>query len=262
MLSALSGGRVEFGLGLIGIGRSWGHRDPVVPDEGTARALLGRAFELGVRFFDTAPSYGLSEERVGRFLASLSAVERGRLTVATKFGEHWDQERAEPLVDHSYDALCRSLDQSIARLGQIELLQLHKSTPAVLASDDLARAWEYAASLGITQHGASASDLASARVALAGGRYGWLQLPFNLGARQFEDTLAECARRGVRVAANRPFGMGKLLYDDPPPGKAEAYEFVLRQGFRGVVLSGTKSVLHLEENCAAFCEAAGRVGLS
>ena len=65
--------RVEFGLGLIGIGKPWGFVDPEVPDESQAIALLEKAFVLGVRYFDTAPSYGSSEERLGKFLAALAA---------------------------------------------------------------------------------------------------------------------------------------------------------------------------------------------
>ena len=63
---------MEFGLGLIGIGKPWGFANPEVPDESQAMALLEKAFALGVRYFDTAPSYGSSEERLGRFLAALA----------------------------------------------------------------------------------------------------------------------------------------------------------------------------------------------
>ncbi len=174
------GRRVEFGLGTIGIGKPWGFANPEVPDERQALTLLERAFALGVRYFDTAPSYGVSEERLGRFLAALTPGERSQVRIATKFGEHWDAVKAEPFVDHSFDALRRSLDGSIARLGRIDFLQLHKTTPQVLGSSDLARAWEYAATLGITAIGASVSDLESAEIAIAGAAYGILQFPYNV----------------------------------------------------------------------------------
>jgi len=50
-------------------------------------------------------------------------------------GEHWDASRGEPYADHSFDALRRSLDASVARLGRIDILQLHKTSPAVLATN-------------------------------------------------------------------------------------------------------------------------------
>ena len=80
--------RVEFGLGLIGIGKPWGFAHAEVPDERQALTLLEKAFALGVRYFDTAPSYGVSEERLGRFLAGLTAGERSAVRIASKFGEH------------------------------------------------------------------------------------------------------------------------------------------------------------------------------
>src|SRR4051795_3013288 len=95
--------QVELALGTIGIGKPWGFANSVVPPESQALELLERAFTLGIRYFDTAPSYGISEERLGRFLCGLSAEERGSVRVATKFGEHWDAAAGEPFVDHSYD---------------------------------------------------------------------------------------------------------------------------------------------------------------
>jgi aryl-alcohol dehydrogenase-like predicted oxidoreductase len=246
---------VEFGLGLIGIGKPWGFANPAVPDERQARALLERAFALGVRYFDTAPSYGLSEERLGRFLGALTPAERGAVCIATKFGEHWDAAKAEPFVDHSFDALARSLDGSIARLGRIDFLQLHKTTPAVLRSRDLARAWEYAAALGITAIGASVSDVESAALAIADAAYGILQFPYNMAQQTFADVLDRAAARGMKVAINRPFGMGRMLYENRELSKADAFGFILRKKFQGVILSGTKSPEHLEENWRAFSEA-------
>jgi aryl-alcohol dehydrogenase-like predicted oxidoreductase len=244
--------RVEFGLGLIGIGKPWGFANPEVPDEARAQQLLECAFTLGVRYFDTAPSYGVSEQRIATFLATLSIADRAALRIATKFGEHWDAERQEPYVDHSFDALRRSLDGSIARLGRIDFLQLHKTSPAVLQSADLARAWEYAASLGITAIGASVSDLESAALTIADPAYRIVQLPFNRAQETFAPCIARAAARGMRVAVNRPFGMGRILYENRELTKPAAFAFILQQNFDGVILSGTKSPAHLEENYRAF----------
>ena len=73
----------------------------------------------------------------------------------------------------------------MARLGRIDFLQLHKTTPEVLRSGDLARAWEYAASLGITAIGASVSDLESAGLAIADATYRILQFPYNAAQQTF-----------------------------------------------------------------------------
>jgi len=92
-------------------------------------------------------------------------------------GEHWDAEAQSGFTDHSYDALCRSLDCSLERLGRIDLLQLHKASVAALASKDVERAIAYARAQGITAFGASVSDLDAARLACEAGPYSFLQLP-------------------------------------------------------------------------------------
>jgi aryl-alcohol dehydrogenase-like predicted oxidoreductase len=246
----------QLGLGLIGIGKPWGHVPGPVPAEADAIALLEYAFELGIRYFDTAASYGLSEERLGRFVCSLGTAQRAQVTIATKFGEHWDAAREEPFVDHSFDALARSLDRSAERLGTIDILQLHKTTPAVLASADLARAWEYALKLGVGKIGPSVSDLESARLALADPRYTCMQLPYNARHPQFGEILDAAGARGVWVAVNRPYAMGAMLHDRPIESKAAAFRFILARRFPGVILTGTTSREHLLENWRNFEQAA------
>jgi aryl-alcohol dehydrogenase-like predicted oxidoreductase len=247
--------QVEFALGTIGIGKPWGFANAVVPSEHQAMELLERAFTLGIRYFDTAPSYGIGEERLGRFLRGLTAKDRGELRIATKFGEHWNADRREPFVDHSYGALARSLDGSLERLGRIDFLQLHKTTPEALRSRDVARSWQYAATCGVPTIGASVSDLQSADIALADETFQILQFPYNALQTTFDDVLRRAAARGMRVAVNRPFGMGRMLYENRELSKSDAFRFILRERFDGAILSGTKSAVHLEENYQAFRQA-------
>jgi aryl-alcohol dehydrogenase-like predicted oxidoreductase len=247
--------RVQLGVGLIRIGREWGYVSQEVPSEPEALAFLEHAVDLGIRYLDTAPSYGLSEERLGRFLRSMPKDQRGRLTIATKFGEHWDQEHSEPYVDHSFDALKRSLDQSLDRLGGIDVLQLHKTTVAVLRSGDLDKAWGYARSLGITKLGASVSDLESAAAAVSDSRYSCIQLPLNSTNDKFESTVDAARQRGLFVIVNRPYAMGSMLYGEHPTAKRDAFRCLLNRQFEGVILTGTGSIGHLDENWNAFQEA-------
>jgi len=250
-------GDKRFGLGLIGIGRPWGHVPGDVPAEADARTFLEFAFDSGVRYFDTAPSYGLSERRLGAFLASLAADARALATVATKFGEHWDFEKGEPFVDHSYEALARSLDRSLTLLGKIDVLQLHKTSVEVLRSVDLGKAWKYARQTGVQTIGPSVADIESAKAAIEDGRYEMLQLPLNQSNMQFVELLESLAARGLWIAANRPFAMGRTVVEKPgAQTKVDAFRFLLDLPFSGVILSGTKSKAHLAENLQTFRHAA------
>jgi D-threo-aldose 1-dehydrogenase len=94
-----------------------------VEDE-TAQAVVERAWELGLRYFDTAPRYGagLAERRLG---AALRGKPRSEFAISTKVGRLlrpgksvW--QGAPALVDYfdfSHDAALRSLEESLERLG-------------------------------------------------------------------------------------------------------------------------------------------------
>ena len=248
---------VKLGLGLISIGRSWGFRPAPLPSDAEVEELLACALQGGVRLLDTAPSYGDSERRLGRFLCTLDPARLAGLTVATKCGEHWDEAAGAPFVDHSYDALCRSIDRSLALLPVVHLLQVHKSTPAVVRDAGVRRALEYARSRGVAELGASAPDMETVALAAADPLFSAIQLPYNSGNRKLDETFALAARADKRLLINRPFGMGELLYDAQgrfrgEPAMVDAFRFVLAKPFRCAVLTGTRSAAHLRANLAAF----------
>lgn len=128
----LATGRIGFGAAAIG-----GLYRPV--DEETAQAALTRAWDRGIRYFDTAPHYGagLSEERLGRFLSgredAVVSTKVGRLLVpghppeagpADGFYGSTDRVRVQ---DFSRDGVLRSVEDSLRRLGmdRIDVLYIH-----------------------------------------------------------------------------------------------------------------------------------------
>lgn len=260
----MRGNDVRLGLGLIGIGRPWGYKRKPLPEEAEAAALLRAALDAGIRFFDTAASYGASEALLGCFLRALEPAEWDAVTVATKFGDHWEAGCAGSWMDHSYDALCRSLDRSFERLPKIDVLQVHRASLPVLGETGLARALDYARSRGVRVLGASVKDMAAAEAALADDRFSLVQIPFNRTNTVMEPAFAAARGRGKQVLVNRPFGEGKLLYGDRDTAlgeaaRVEAFRFVLARPFSGYILAGTSSRLHLAQNVAAFAAAASSI---
>ena len=245
---------MELGLGLIGIGREWGAGDRSVASETQADELLRQALRLNIDFFDTAPSYGHSEARLGRFLSELSAEQRKGVRVATKFGEFWRDGSA--VVDHSYDSLCRSVDRSLHLLGPIDLLQIHKCTSAVLASPHIRRAVGYARSLGIGCIGASVSDAEACESAELTEFIDAIQLPLNCRRPELADAARAARACGKTVIANRPVDSGNMLSGAEGEQRAsilrDSFSFLARQRAAHVVLTGTRSATHLRENYMAF----------
>jgi L-glyceraldehyde 3-phosphate reductase len=100
----------------------------------TSRAIVRRAFDLGITHFDLAnnygPPYGSAEENFGRLLAQDLRRYRDELVLSTKAGyDMWPG----PYGDHgSRKYLLASLDQSLQRLGldYVDIFYSHRSDPA------------------------------------------------------------------------------------------------------------------------------------
>jgi D-threo-aldose 1-dehydrogenase len=110
-----------------------------VTDE-DAQAALQAAYERGIRYFDTAPQYGLglSERRFGE---ALRRFGRERVTLSTKVGrllEDCAPDEVTPaafvdvpqkriVYDYTYDGVMRSHDASLERLGveAVDILLVH-----------------------------------------------------------------------------------------------------------------------------------------
>jgi L-glyceraldehyde 3-phosphate reductase len=99
----------------------------------TQRAIIRRAFDLGITHFDLAnnygPPYGSAEENFGRILASDLRAYRDELVVSTKAGyDMWPG----PYGDWgSRKYLLASLDQSLARMGleYVDIFYSHRHDP-------------------------------------------------------------------------------------------------------------------------------------
>jgi len=123
----------RLGMGTAAIGNLY----RAMTDE-DAEATIGAALGAGIRYFDTAPHYGfgLAEERLGRGLRGradvLVSTKVGRLLVPSNDARRErhgfvDARPFDPRFDYSGDAVLRSLDGSLARLGRdrVDLLLGH-----------------------------------------------------------------------------------------------------------------------------------------
>jgi L-glyceraldehyde 3-phosphate reductase len=113
----------------LGLWHNFGHERPLE----TGRAILRRAFDLGVTHFDLAnnygPPYGSAEENFGRILAADFGPFRDELIISTKAG--WDMWPG-PYGDlGSRKYLLASLDQSLGRMGldYVDMFYSHRFDP-------------------------------------------------------------------------------------------------------------------------------------
>lgn len=109
-------------------------------EEADAQATLQAAFDGGMRYFDTAPQYGLglSEQRFGQ---AIRRFGRDAITLSTKVGRlledcppdavtptaFVDTPQKKIVYDYTYDGVMRSHEASLARLGveRVDILLVH-----------------------------------------------------------------------------------------------------------------------------------------
>lgn len=243
----------ELGCGLIRIGRVWGVDSKEIPSEKESLHFLEFAFTSGIRFFDTAPAYGLSEARLGKFLKRLTPVERDQVVVATKFGEHWDEDSQDTYVDHSYSALSSSVEKSIELLGKITILQLHKASVHLLSQDEVSRAFEYAHSIGVKSFGTSVSDVRTGLLSCGDDRFSYIQLPYNQQRTDLLPVISQAKIKNKRILFNRPLAMGAIAQSlNKEQAIFDAFSFINQTKAPGVILTGTASIKHLKENMEIF----------
>ena len=114
------------GLGCMGMSFAYGS----IPDKKEMIALIRKAVESGVTFFDTAQIYGpfTNEELVGEALAPF----RNKVVIATKFGFHYENGKSVGLDSHP-DYIRQTVEDSLNRLNieTIDLLYQHRVDPNV-----------------------------------------------------------------------------------------------------------------------------------
>ena len=284
----------RLGLGTAPLG---GLFEAVTDEE--AHRVIEAAWQRGIRYFDTAPLYGfgLSEQRLG---AVLRTKPRDEFVLSTKVGrllregappepgQAWKgTPPLNPMFDFSYDAVMRSVEESLSRLcmDHVDMLLIHDPdqhydqalSGAYRALDRLRSEGSVkAVGAGMNQWEMLARFAREADFDcfLLAGRYTLLD---RSGAAEL---LPLCLERGIAVVAGGVFNSGILA--DPSPNatynyepaptalvqraqqiratcerhgvdiKAAALQFPLRHPGIASVLTGPRSLDELEENFGLF----------
>jgi len=101
----------------------------------TSRQAIETAIDMGVRWFDTAYSYGFdgeSDRLLGQVIAQLSSGSNESLAVIGKVGQRWDAAK-QRVIDATPATIRLDAEASLQRLGieQFDLLMLHSVDPQV-----------------------------------------------------------------------------------------------------------------------------------
>ena len=234
----------ELGFGTAPLGNLY----RAISDE-EAHAILENAWEGGVRYYDTAPLYGLglSESRLNRFLRDKNrddyvlSSKVGRLMQVcdakdrTGIGKWFDVPVRREKYDYSYDGVMRSFEFSLERLGveRIDILYVHDlcifTHGSKAASDtriDEFMNSGYGALISLRDQGVikaiggginewqvcqTLAERGDFDLFLLAGRYTLLE------QESLESFLPLCRSRGIGIVIGGPYNSG-ILASGPVPG--------------------------------------------
>lgn len=184
------------------------------PDSTVAMAIINEAWKLGIREFDTAQGYGVSEQVLGKALSSLG-IDREAEIIS----------KLDPTIDHlNAAAMSEALDQSMKRLGvpMLSGIMLHREDMLMLWDKGLAEILQAFVETGrIKKIGVSVYSPEKACEALNTEGIDMVQIPTNILDRRFEDagvfSLAEKKKKSIYIRS--AFLQGLLLME---PGELPA----------------------------------------
>lgn len=285
----------RLGLGLAALGRpgyiNLGHETDLNHEydaaamQTHAHHVLDAAWNLGIRSFDAARSYGQAEKFLGTWLTSRH-IDPAQVTVSSKWGytytANWQvQAEKHEVKEHSLAVLQRQIGESRALLGDyLKLYQIHSATleSGVLENqpvlDELARLRDGGLHLGLSLSGPQqAATLEKALTIRYEGEllFAAAQVTFNLLETSISAAATEAHAAGMGIIIKEALANGRLTSRNNDPLFAHqkvqleqlaaahhttldalALAFVLAQPWVNVVLSGATTAEQVQSNAAAL----------
>jgi aryl-alcohol dehydrogenase-like predicted oxidoreductase len=229
-------------------------------DKDSALAVLRRAVEIGVTFFDTADSYG--PEVAEDLLREALHPYADDVVIATKAGlTRQGPGLWTPVGRPEY--LRQQAELSLRRLGleRIDLFQLHRIDPAVPVEDQVGELKALQDEGKVRHIGLSEVSIEQLQEAQRTATIVSVQNLFNLANRDAEPLLDHCTTEGIGFIPWFPLATGELSKQDGPLAEAArrhdatpsqlALAWLLKRSPVMLPIPGTSSVEHLESNTAA-----------
>jgi len=218
-----SGPRISaIGLGCMGMSEFYGPSE-----EAVSIAVIHRALDLGIDFFDTADMYGSGHNEL--LLGRAVADRRDRAVIATKFAVRRGDDGAFLGISGRPEYVRAACEASLRRLGvdTIDLYYQHRVDPTVPIEDTVGAMAELVREGKVRYLGLSEAAPATIRRAHAVHPISALQTEYSLWSRDPEAELLDtCRELGITFVAYSPLGRGFLT------GRIESVDALAADDYR------------------------------
>lgn len=199
------------GYGCMGLSFGYNKTSPISHED--AVALLRKAADDGVTFFDTAEIYGpwTNEKLLGEALAPY----KGKLVIATKFGFNLERDNGAPLggLNSRPERIRKVAENSLKALGvdAIDLFYQHRVDPDVPIEDVAGTVGDLVREGKVKHFGLSEAGAETIRRAHAVHPVAALQSEYSLWTRDLDaEILPLLESLGIGLVAFSPLGKGFL----------------------------------------------------
>lgn len=243
------------GLGTVKLGRNTGVKYPQpfeIPDDAAASDLIALAKSLGINLIDTAPAYGISEQRLGTLLKG----QRQDWVICSKVGEEFDAGKGSSHFDFSARHTRQSIERSLDRLNTdyLDIVLIHSDghDEHILQHEGALAALQQCKQEGLVRAiGMSTKTVSGGLLAAELGDA--VMATYNPAFEDEAPVLDYCARHGKAAILKKAFGSGHLINAQDPAHAA--MQFALSHPGVTSAIVGTINPAHLRENVAACARA-------